>query len=180
MRPRFDLTPFSKNEGSLEMKRAFSTAVMACALAGMFAVSTLADELAFVAPVVGSNPGVTIAGVGSGGAPWAVRHGTAVLTDDGRLRVEVRGLLLPSVGNTTGPVTQVSASVVCGDVVAATSGAVTLTSNGDAEIRTKLAVASPCLGAIVLVRVAGVNGTVLGAPGPWIAATGVAKDADDK
>jgi len=162
------------------MKRTFSTLVVACILAGVFAVSTLADELAFVAPVVGSNPGVTIAGVASGGAPWAVRHGIAVLTDEGRLRVDVRGLLLPTLGNTTGPVTQVAASVVCGDLVAATSGAVNLTPTGDAEIHAKLTLPSPCFGAIVLVRVAGANGTLLPtASGPWIAATSVAKDAED-
>ena len=162
------------------MKRVFSTAVMACVLAGMFAVSTFADELSFFAPIFGSNPNITIAGVGSGGAPWVIRHGAAVLTDDGRLRVDVRGLVLPVAGNTAGPVTAVSASVVCSDAVAATSGAVPLTTNGDAEIHAKLTLPSPCYGAIVLVRVAALNGTALAAPGPWIAATGVAKDADDK
>jgi len=167
------------NEEFLEMKRALSTVVLAGVLAGMFAVSTMADEFAFFAPVVGSNPGVTIGGVPSGGAPWVVRHGSAVLTDGGRLRVDVRGLVLPSAGNTAGPVTQVAASVVCGDVVAATSGVANLTTTGDAEIRAKLTLPSPCLGAIVLVRVAGVNGTVLAAPSAFIAATGLVRDADD-
>jgi hypothetical protein len=162
------------------MKKAFSTVVLAFVLAGMFAVSTLADEFSFFAPIVGSNPNVTIAGVASGGAPWVVRRGEAVLTDDGRLHVEVRGLVLPSAGNTAGPVTQVAASVVCGDAVAATSGVVGLTTNGDAEIRAKLTLPSPCLGAVVLVRVAGLNGTVLAAPSAFIAATGLVKDADDK
>ena len=76
--------------------------VLAFVLAGMFAVSTLADEFSFFAPIVGSNPNVTIAGVASGGAPWVVRRGEAVLTDDGRLHAEVRGLVLPSAGNTAG------------------------------------------------------------------------------
>ncbi len=162
------------------MQKTFATVVMACVLAGMFTVSTMADELVFFSPVVGSNPGVTIAGVTSGGAPWVVRRGAAVLTDNGRLNVDVRGLVLPSESNTAGPVTQVAASVVCGDAVAASSGAVTLTTNGDAEIHAKLTLPSPCLGAIVLVRVAGVNGTVLAAPSAFIAATGLVKDADDK
>jgi hypothetical protein len=162
------------------MKKSLSTVVLAFVLAGMFAVSTMADELSFFAPVVGSNPGTTIAGVASGGAPWIVKHGVAVLTDGGRLRVEVRGLVLPSAGNTAGPVTQVAASVVCGDVVAATSGVANLTNDGDAQIRAKLTLPSPCLGAVVLIRVAGVNGTVLAGPSAFIAATGVVKDADDK
>ncbi len=160
------------------MKRTFSTVVVACVLAGMFAVSAFAEEFVFLSPIFGSNPGITIAGVASGGAPWVVRHGLGVLTDNGRVRVDVRGLVLPGDNNTTGPVTQVSASVVCSDAVAATSGAVALSTDGNAEIRTKLQLPSPCFGAIILVRVAGVNGTVLPAPGPWIAATGVAKDTD--
>jgi hypothetical protein len=161
------------------MKKAFSTVVLAVVLAGMFAVSTLADEFVFFAPIEGSNPDVTIAGVPSGGAPWVVRRGVAVLNENGKLRVDVRGLVLPSAGNTAGPITQVAASVVCGDTVAATSGPVPLTTTGDAEIRAKLTLPSPCFGTVVLVRAAGVNGTVLGAPGPWIAATSLAKDTDD-
>ncbi len=160
------------------MKRTFSTVVVACVLAGMFAVSAFAEEFVFLSPIFGSNPGIMIAGVGSGGAPWVVRRGLGVLTDDGRLRVDVRGLVLPSVNNTPGPVTQVSASVVCADAVAATSGAVALSPEGNAEIRAKLQLPSPCFGPIILVRVAGAGGNLLPAPGPWIAATGVAKDAD--
>jgi hypothetical protein len=162
------------------MKRnALSTAVLACLLTAMFAVSALADEFVFFSPIVGSNPGSTIAGVASGGAPWVVRHGTAILTDEGRLRVDVRGLILPSTGN-TGPVTQVSASVVCSNAVAATTHAVNLTSKGNAEIRAKVALPSPCLGAAILIRVAGANNAPLPAPGPFIAATGLVKDAQDK
>lgn len=160
------------------MKRAISTTVLGCVLAGMFAVGTFADELSFFAPVVGSNPGLTIAGVASGGAAWVVREGSAVITDDGRVRVEVRGLVLPSVGNTTGPVTSVSASVVCANTVVATSPAVSLSPAGDAEIRARLVVPSPCVGAVVLVRVAVAGGATLPA-GPFIAATGIAKGAQD-
>jgi hypothetical protein len=162
----------------ISMEKSFSAVLLTCLVAAMFAVSAFADELTFFAPVLGSNPGVTIAGVASGGAPWVTRHALAILTDGGRLRVDVRGLILPSTGN-TGPVTEVSASVVCADVVAATSSAVPLSKEGNAEISAKLHVPSPCLGAIILVRVAGVNGTTLPAPGPFIAATGTAKDSDD-
>ena len=157
---------------------AFSTAFLACILTAMFAVSTFADEFVFFSPVVGSNPGITIAGVASGGAPWVVRRGVAVLTDDGRLRVDIRGLILPSTGN-TGPVTQVAASIVCSDAVATTSNSVNLSADGNAEIHTKLTLPSPCFGTVILIRVTGANNTPLPAPGPWIAATSVAKDADD-
>ncbi len=160
------------------MKRTFSTVVLACVLAGMFAVSTFADELVFFSPIWGSNPGLTIAGVASGGAPWVIERGIGVLTDGGRVRMEVRGLVLPVAGNTAGPVTAVSASVVCSDAVAATTGSFPLSTDGNANIHGKLTLPAPCLGAIILVRVAGANGTALPAPGPWIAATGVDKGRD--
>jgi hypothetical protein len=148
-------------------------------MAGIFAIGTSADELAFLSPVVGSNPGATIGGVPSGGAPWIVRHGIAVLTDDGRLRVDVRGLVLPSANNTAGPVTGVAASVVCANTVVATSNTANLSTDGDAEIHARLAVPLPCVGAVVLVRVAAVNGAPLPGPAAFIAATGLAAGQDD-
>jgi hypothetical protein len=151
-------------------------------VAGMFAMGTSADELVFIAPVVGSNPGATIGGVASGGAPWVVRRGIAVLTDEGRLSVDVRGLVLPSANNTAGPITGVAASVVCANTVTATSGVANLSTDGDAEIHARLTVALPCVGAVVLVRVAAVNGAPLPAPTAFIAATGLAagRDNDDR
>ena len=157
-------------------KRAAAAVILSCFVSGIFALSTVADEIAFLSLIVGSNPGVTIAGVKSGGAPWVVNHGFAVLNDDGRLRVDLRGLFLPSVG-TPGPVTAVAASVVCGDAVAATTDSVLLSVDGNVEIHAKLQVPSPCLGTIVLIRAAAFNGTPLPAPGPWIAATGLVKDS---
>jgi hypothetical protein len=159
-------------------KVSFVVAVLSL-MAGMFAVGTSADELVFIAPVVGSNPGATIAGVASGGAPWVVRRGIAVLTDEGRLSVDVRGLVLPSVNNTAGPITGVAASVICANTVIATSNTANLTSAGDAEIHAKLSVPQPCVGAVVLVRAAAVNGVALPAPIAFIAATGTAARQND-
>jgi hypothetical protein len=151
--------------------------ILSCFVSGLFALSTVADEIAFLSPIAGSNPGITIAQIGSGGAPWMIDHGFAILNERGRLRVEVRGLILPSLG-TTGPVTAVAASVVCGDAVAATSDSVPLSADGNAEIHAKLQVPSPCLGTIVLIRAAAFNGAPLPTPGPWIAATGLPKNSD--
>jgi hypothetical protein len=158
-------------------KRAAVAVLLSCFVSGLFAAGTVADEIAFLSPIVGSNPNVTIAGVKSGGAPWVVNHGFAVLNDDGRLRADVRGLILPNLG-TPGPVTAIAASVVCGDVVATTSDSVALSVDGNAEIHAKLQVPSPCLGTIVLIRAMAFNGTPLPAPGPWIAATGLTKGSD--
>jgi hypothetical protein len=159
------------------MTRTFSTLAVACVLASVFAVATFADELVFFSPIWGSNPGLTIAGVASGGAPWVIERGFGVLTDGGRLRVEVRRLVLPVANNTAGPVTAVSASVVCSDTVAATTSAFALSTEGNANIHGKLKLPAPCLGAIILVRAAALNGTAV-ANGPWIAATGVDKGRD--
>jgi hypothetical protein len=152
-------------------------AIISCFVSCLFAVSTVADEIGFLSPIVGSNPGLTIAGVKSGGAPWVVNRGLAVLNDEGRLQTDVHGLILPNLG-TPGPVTAVAASVVCGDAVAATSDSVPLSVDGNAEIHAKLQVPSPCLATIVLIRATAFIGTPLPAPGPWIAATGLLKDSD--
>lgn len=158
-------------------KKAAVAVILSCFVCGLFAVCTVADDIAFLSPIVGSNPGVTIVGVQSGAAPWLVNHGFAVLNDEGRLRADLRGLILQNLG-TPGPVTAVAASVVCGDAVAATTDSVPLSVDGNAEIHAKLQVPSPCLGLIVLIRAAAFNGIPLPAPGPWIAATGLAKDTD--
>lgn len=77
-----------------------------------------------------------------------VKHVFATLSDEGRLRVDIRGLILLTLG-TAGPVTAVAASVACSDMVAATSATVPLTSDGNAEIHAKLQVPSPCFGTII-------------------------------
>jgi hypothetical protein len=121
------------------------------------------------------NASGTIRGVPSAGAPWVAR-GEAQLDRDGRLRVEVQGLLLDLPGSplnlTTGPVTGVRASLSCqnGNVVA-TTGVVPLSEAGDAEIEETITLPSTCVGPIVLIRI-GRIGTGAAVSGPWIAATG--------
>jgi hypothetical protein len=163
------------------MKRiAITTSVFACLLTAAFAVSTVAEAFFFVAPIVGSNPGFNIAGLASGGAAWTVRQGAVVLDDEGQIRVDVRGLLLTSTG-TTGPVTQVKADVVCFDPtsakVAASSKSVNLSAAGNARIRDKVTMPSPCFAPIVLIQASGINNAP--ASGPWIAVSGTARGAHD-
>src|SRR5207244_7427767 len=143
-------------------------------LAGVFVLSALAEEFLFRSTIIGSKPNTVIGGVPSGGAPWTVQHGSAALNDDGRLRVEVRDLILPKLGN-PGPVTNVSASLVCGGsggTVVATTDPVPLSGDGNAEIEGGIKLPDTCFGPIVLVRAAGFNGNLLPQAGPWIAATG--------
>jgi hypothetical protein len=150
-------------------------------LRAVFAAGTFADAFVFIAPLVGSNPNLQVAGLKSGGAAWVVRHGAVVLDDEGRIRADVRGLLLTSTG-TTGPVTQVAAAVIClnttGATVAGISQSVNLSSAGNARIRDKVTLPSPCFAPVVLIQAAGINNAPV-TGGPWIAVTGTAKSAND-
>ena len=71
-------------------------------------------------------------GVKPGGAPWVISRGEARLGGDGRLEVEVRGLIIPTLG--TNPVPKISASVVCNGAVVAMTRSVAFSPKGNAEI----------------------------------------------
>jgi hypothetical protein len=144
-------------------------------LTGVFVFSALAEEFLLRSTIIGSNPDTPIAGVPSGGASWTVGSGSAVLDGDGRLRVEVRDLILPKLGN-PGRVTSVSASLVCGGAGGAvldTTDAVPLSADGNAEIESRINIPSTCFGPVVLVRA-----VFNGKPGPWIASTGLTNTSE--
>ena len=48
-------------------------------LAGVFAFSAMAEGFLFRSTIIGSNPNTVIGGVPSGGAPWTVQRGSAIL-----------------------------------------------------------------------------------------------------
>jgi len=136
------------------------------------------EQSSFKSGLIGSTPGLTIGGIPSGSAAWVLKSGKATVTPHGELQIEVKGLLLAATG-TTGPVTQIAASLVCGGsggMVVATTGAVDLSAEGDAEIEAKFTPPATCFGTVILMRVAGVNGTPLPTPlpqaAPFIAVTG--------
>ncbi len=69
-----------------------------------------------LAPSVPSDP--AIHGVAAGGAPWVLDEGSVRLRADGRIHVEVEGLVIPVAhgtfpAGTARPVTTVSASLYC-------------------------------------------------------------------
>ena len=108
-----------------------------------------------------ANP---IRGVPGGGLPWEIEDAEATLRADGRLHVEVEGLVLarrdpvPANLQGTNPVTQFKAIVSC---LTTESGAATTSnistelvpasSTGDAEIDTSVELPSPCFAPIVFV-----------------------------
>jgi hypothetical protein len=143
-------------------------------MCGVSTSTAMAQDSLFRSDIIGSNPQTIIAGVQSGGAPWTVERGSAVLNDEGKLRVTLRDLILPSVGS-PGPVTSVSASLVCGGAggaVMATTDPVPLSADGNADIDARITVPGSCFAPAVLVRAAAFNGNLLPQPGPWIAGTG--------
>jgi hypothetical protein len=125
-------------------------------------------------PYTGSaNP---VRGLSGGGLPWEIGDADASLRADGRLHVDVEGLVLarrapvPANLQGTNPVPQFKAIVSCLTTVggAATTAnvstePVTASSTGDAQIDTSVELPSPCFAPIVFVT----------APnGAWFAVSG--------
>jgi hypothetical protein len=143
------------------------------------------DNSSFRSSVIGSATGLTIGGVNSAGAPWVVSEGQASVSGSGRIRVEVQGLLLGAgapadLVGTTGPVTMVGATLVCGGsggAVVPEAVAVTpspLSPAGNAEIEQDVTLPAACFGPVVVVRIFSTATTQLG---PFIAASGLMPNA---
>lgn len=113
-----------------------------------------------LAPSVPTDP--TFHGVAPGGAPWVLKEGQVRLSEQGRLDLRVRGLVIPvAPGNgTPGPVTTVNASLYCGadsnTTAAATTGQVPISRDGDARIVDRIAVPATCLSPVILVNPNGI------------------------
>jgi len=140
----------------------------------LFAVGAMAQPIQQHCTLAGNNPNIVIGGVVSASSPWTVKSGFASLDASGKLRVRVRDLILPATGD-AGPVTAVSASLVCGGsggTVQSETAPVPLSMKGNANLHGHIAVPSLCFGPVVLVHIAAVNGNPIPQPGPWIAATG--------
>ena len=147
---------------------------------GMLAGVASADEnRGFQGQVLGSAVGEHVAGIPSGGAPWVVANSAFNVAASGEIQVEIRGLLISSGPflNTVGPVTMVSASLVCNDVVSATTSAVPLSSAGDASIHDRVAVPARCIAPALLIRVAAITAGPV-ANGPFIAVNALVGSAE--
>src|SRR6188508_1328060 len=118
-----------------------------------------------------------IRGVGGGGLPWEIGDANASLRADGRLHVDVEGLVLarrspvPANLQGTNPIPRFGAIVSCLTTVggaATTANLATSTvpasSAGDAELDTTVNLPSPCFAPIVFVTTPG---------GAWLAVSGI-------
>ena len=140
----------------------------------LFAVGAMAQPIQLRSTLAGNNPNIVIGGVESAAAPWTVKSGSASLDARGKLRVRVRNLILPATGD-AGPVTAVSASLVCGGsggTLQSETDPVSLSTKGNANLHGQIDVPALCFAPVILVHIAATNGTAIPQPGPWIAATG--------
>jgi hypothetical protein len=99
-----------------------------------------------LAPSVPTDP--AFHGIAAAGAPWVLSDSSVRLKASGELDISIDGLILPSLG-TAGPVTTVSASLLCGGDAnanrAATTGTFPLSQAGDARIEETLSLPAACL-----------------------------------
>jgi hypothetical protein len=125
-------------------------------------------------PFVGTaNP---IRGVNGGGLPWQIAKGTGELASNGRLQVDVRGLVLlngppvPAALRGTNPVPSFRAIVSCLTIVDGSpqttnvaTGPFPATTTGDSEIEATVELPHPCLAPTIFVGPS---------PTTWFATTG--------
>jgi hypothetical protein len=95
-------------------------------------------------------------GVSPGNAPWVLKRGDVRLKRDGKLDLELKGLVIPALG-TPGPVTTVSASLYCGadssTKAVDTTQQVSISRKGNARIRDRsFSVPATCLAPVILVQ----------------------------
>ena len=106
-----------------------------------------------LAPSVPADP--PFHGITAAGAPWVLRDSSVRLKASGELDISIDGLILPSLG-TAGPVTTVSASLLCGGDAnagpAATTGTFPLSQAGNARIEATLSLPATCLAPIFVIH----------------------------
>ena len=132
----------------------FSALVFVCSIAS----SARADEIVKgkLRPCV--KDGTTFGEIGSCGKVWKLGSGEAKLESDGKLKVEVKGLVLndESTGESNGTpdgVTDVVATVICGGKIAGAAERVPLSNpKGEAKVEAKLAIPAKCEKPVVLLR----------------------------
>jgi hypothetical protein len=143
--------------------------VVAAGLIAAVALTSASSALAsgrkvFDSSMVGiPTGGLVLDGVTGGGVPWSIDEGRATLTADGRLHVEVEGLVVTASGTNPSPTGR--AAVACDGAVVATTDAVPFSATGDAEIDATVSLPSPCLDVAVFF--------LNGAGTRWFAVTGI-------
>jgi hypothetical protein len=144
------------------IRLALALTLLAVLAFGATATATAGGQRIFDSSMAGlTTPGQVIDGVTAAGAPWSIEEGRATLYANGRLHVEVEGLIVIALGRNPAPTGK--AVVSCNGAVAATTATVPFSSAGDAEVDALVSLPSPCFGPSVFFTSAG---------GSWFAVTG--------
>jgi hypothetical protein len=156
------------------MLRSLRVATVIAVLASLAVTSTALGDPggvkvldASLAGIPSSATGSVLEGVQGGGLPWRLDRGSVRLFADGRLQVEVQGLVLAAGSNEgRNPVATARAIVTCSGAPAAMSSIVPYSPSGDASINEVVELPPSCLAPAVFF--AGITGN-----GPrWFAVTG--------
>jgi hypothetical protein len=107
-------------------------------------------------------PGTVIAGITGAGAPWVIDQGHAQLFADGRIHVDVEGLVIPG-RVPPNPVDFGKAVVSCNGVFADDTALVPFSDEGDATVDDVVTLPTQCLGVTVFFT---------SPTGGWFAVTG--------
>ncbi len=123
---------------------ALAGALLGALVVGTAATATAGGPKILDAKMAGiPTGGLVINGLTGGGVPWSLEDGKAMLFADGRLHVEVEGLVVAASG--VNPILMGHAVVTCGEAKAATTADVPFSMAGDAEVNARVTLPSPCL-----------------------------------
>jgi hypothetical protein len=126
-----------------KVRIAFALTSLAVLTAATVVTASAGGRNVFTATMTGlTTPGTFVAGLQGAGAAWMIDEGFATLKADGRLHVEVEGLVLL---NGTNPIDTGRAAVSCGGVVVATTDPVDFSDAGDAEVSAVVSLPSECI-----------------------------------
>jgi hypothetical protein len=129
-------------------------AITAFSIAPAFAGgSGSGGETLLRAQLVGSNPAPAspvIAGIKPGAAPWVNGKSPVRVREDGRIKVQISGLIIPAQGRN--PIPAVVATLVCGSMVEGSTAPFALSAAGDGSTSDVLSAPRECDSPAVLIQ----------------------------
>ncbi len=148
------------------LRLALATVILGALAFGTVASTTAGGPKVLDASMVGIPVGgKVLQGQIGGGVPWALDEGRVMLFADGRLHVEVEGLVVAASG--VNPIGTGRAIITCDGATAFSSPAVPFSMTGDAEVNVRATgLPSPCLAPAVFFSGVTANGD------RWFAVTG--------
>ena len=150
---------------SRTLRLVLSLAALAALAFGSVASTTAGGPKVLDARMAGIPSGApTLHGLTGGGVAWSIDEGRVMLFADGRLHVEVQGLVVAASG--VNPVPTGRAILTCSSVTAATTPAVPFSRAGDAEVNAIVDLPATCLAPAVFFVGVTANGD------RWFAVTG--------